>query len=72
VGEGVFDFIIVNSNLSHVPTGGQSNVTFDYHAAQVINPHARFIAADVVDTSIPSHHDPEKLGRTIMRRVWEA
>jgi hypothetical protein len=32
----------------------------------------RFIAADVVNVRLPSHHDPEKLARTIMRKVWQA
>jgi uncharacterized cofD-like protein len=72
IGDGVFDFVIVNSNLSHTPTGGQSQVTFDYQSAQLVAAHTRFIAADVVSTEIPSHHDPDKLSRTIMRRVWEA
>jgi uncharacterized cofD-like protein len=72
IGDNVFDFVIVNSNLSHTPTGGQSQVTFDYQAAQLLAPTTRFIAADVVSVSIPSHHDPDKLSRTIMRRVWEA
>jgi uncharacterized cofD-like protein len=72
IGDDVFNFVIVNSNLSHLPTGGQSQVNFDYQAAQLTTPHSRFIAADVVSTSIPSHHDSDKLSRTIMRRVWEA
>src|SRR5438105_6559957 len=34
VGESLFDFVIVNSNLNHLPTGGQSQVIFDYRDAQ--------------------------------------
>jgi uncharacterized cofD-like protein len=67
-----FDFIIVNSNLNHLPTGGQSQVIFDYQEAQRLAPRARFIAADVVNTKIPSHHDSEKLAKVIIKRVWEA
>jgi hypothetical protein len=26
----------------------------------------------VVNVRLPSHHDPEKLARTIMRKVWQA
>jgi len=26
----------------------------------------------VVNTRLPSHHDPDKLARSIMRRVWQA
>jgi uncharacterized cofD-like protein len=67
-----FDFIIVNSNLNHTPTGGQSQVIFDYQDAQRLDPRARFIAADVVNSKIPSHHEPEKLAKVIIKRVWEA
>jgi uncharacterized cofD-like protein len=72
VGENMFDFVIVNSNLNHLPTGGQSQVIFDYREAQRLCPHVRFIAGDVVNTRIPSHHDPHKLSRLIMKRVWDA
>jgi uncharacterized cofD-like protein len=67
-----FDFIVVNSNLNHLPTGGQSQVIFDYQDAQRLAPRARFIAADVVNSKIPSHHDSEKLAKVIIKRVWEA
>ncbi|HKC18232.1 MAG TPA: gluconeogenesis factor YvcK family protein, partial [Candidatus Dormibacteraeota bacterium] len=66
------DFIVVNSNLNHMPTGGQSQVIFDFQDAQRMEPRARFIAADVVNTHIPSHHEPEKLAKVIIKRVWEA
>ena len=72
VHDNVFDFVLVNSNLNHTPTGGQTQVMFDYQLAQRINPQARFLAADVVNTRIPSHHDPEKLARVIVKKVWEA
>ncbi len=72
VSDSFFDFVIVNSNLNHMPTGGQSQVIFDYQEAQRLVPQARFIAADVVNTRIPSHHDPNKLARVIIKRVWEA
>ncbi len=72
VNENLFDFVIVNSNLNYMPTGGQTQVMFDYHEAQRANPHARFIAGDVVNAKIPSHHDSDKLSRLIMKRVWEA
>jgi uncharacterized cofD-like protein len=71
-GEDLFDFAIVNSNLSHLPTGGQSQVLFDLQEVQRDFPQIRFIAADVVNVRIPSHHDPHKLARMVMKRVWEA
>jgi uncharacterized cofD-like protein len=70
--EDLFDFAIVNSNLSHTPTGGQSQVIFDFQQVQREFPRIRFIAADVVNIRIPSHHDPTKLSRLVMKRVWEA
>jgi uncharacterized cofD-like protein len=71
VGANLFDFVLVNSNLSHAPTGGQSQVIFK-PADSDKNPEVRFIASDVVNVTLPSHHDPDKLARTIMRKVWQA
>ncbi|HSP09634.1 MAG TPA: gluconeogenesis factor YvcK family protein [Candidatus Dormibacteraeota bacterium] len=71
VGANLFDFVLVNSNHSRVPTGGQSPVIFK-SSDGALHPEVRFIAADVVNNRIPSHHDPDKLSRTIMRRVWQA
>jgi uncharacterized cofD-like protein len=68
----LFDFAVVNSNLSHLPTGGQAQVLFDIDVVQGMHPSTRFIAADVVNVRIPSHHDPDKLARLVMKRVWEA
>jgi uncharacterized cofD-like protein len=71
VGADLFDFVLVNTNLSHAPTGGQSQVVFR-SADSNKHPEVRFIAADVVNVKLPSHHDPDKLARTIMRKVWQA
>jgi uncharacterized cofD-like protein len=71
VGSNMFDFVLVNSNHSHIPTGGQSQVIFKSEDG-TRHPEVRFIAADVVNVRVPSHHDPDKLARTIMRRVWQA
>lgn len=70
VGGNLFDFVIVNSNYSHTPTGGQSKVIFD-HAATT-HRDVRFVLADVVNSAIPSHHDPLKLTRVLMKKVWQA
>jgi uncharacterized cofD-like protein len=70
--ENLFDFVLVNANLNHLPTGGQSQVMFDHQDAVLSSPRVRFIAGDVVNTRIPSHHDPDKLARLLMKRVWEA
>src|ERR1700694_354813 len=70
-GANLFDFVLVNSNLSHTPTGGQTKVVFK-PTDMTRHPEVRFIAADVVNVRLPSHHDSDKLARTIMRKVWQA
>jgi uncharacterized cofD-like protein len=71
VGSNLFDFVLVNTNYSHQPTGGQSQVIYRTEDTTK-HPEVRFIGADVVNVRVPSHHDPDKLARTIMRRVWQA
>ena len=71
VGSNLFDFVLVNSNHAHQPTGGQSQVIFK-PADSSKHPEVRFIGADVVNARVPSHHDPDKLARSIMRKVWQA
>jgi uncharacterized cofD-like protein len=71
VGADLFDFVLVNSNTAHAPTGGQAPVIFR-PTDTTRHPEVRFIPADVVNVRIPSHHDPDKLARTIMRKVWQA
>ena len=71
VGANLFDFVLVNSNNAFPPTGGQSAVVFRPNDV-ARHPEVRFIAADVVNVRKPSHHDSDKLARTIMRKVWQA
>jgi uncharacterized cofD-like protein len=70
-GSNLFDFVLVNSNHGHLPTGGQSQVIFRPEDSSK-HPEVRFIGADVVNVRVPSHHDPDKLARSIMRKVWQA
>jgi uncharacterized cofD-like protein len=71
-GEELFDFALVNSNLSHLPTGGQSQVMFDSAEVRREFPQIRFVTTDVVNVRIPSHHDPQKLARELIKHVWDA
>ena len=71
VGANLFDYVLVNSNNAHAPTGGQAQVIFRAQDT-ARHPEVRFIPSDVVNVKIPSHHDSDKLARTIMRRVWQA
>ncbi len=73
VGGNLFDYVIVNSNLTPpLPASseraGVTRVNFDRQRSQ--EHPVRFVVADVVSTSISSHHDPDKLARVIMKRIW--
>jgi uncharacterized cofD-like protein len=73
VGGNLFDYVVVNSNYSHaLPSSaveaGITRVTFDRERASHRPVH--YILADVVNPRISTHHDPEKLARVIMKRVW--
>ena len=73
VGGNLFDYVVVNGNYSlalppSAVEAGISRVTFDRDRAATRPVH--YILADVVSPRISSHHDPEKLARVIMKRVW--
>src|ERR1051325_4071023 len=71
VGANLFDFVLVNSNTQSPPPGGQMTVV-SRPTDVAKHPEVRFIASDVVNVRKPSHHDSDKLARTIMRKVWQA
>src|SRR5258706_2005566 len=52
VGANIFDFVLLNSNHSHLPTGGQTQVIFRTEDS-TMHPEARFIASDAVNVRIP-------------------
>jgi uncharacterized cofD-like protein len=73
VGVTLFDYVIVNTNtgLPLPPSAVEAGVTrvgFDRDQAtlQPVN----YILADVASSQIPTHHDPEKLSKVIMKRIW--
>lgn len=73
VGGNLFDYVIVNSNLTFplppsAQAAGTSRVLFDRDTASRKQVH--YILADVVSPRVSSHHDPEKLARVIMKRIW--
>ncbi|HEX4580274.1 MAG TPA: gluconeogenesis factor YvcK family protein [Candidatus Dormibacteraeota bacterium] len=73
VGGNLFDYVIVNSNLApalpaSAQAAGTSRILFDRDQASKKPVH--YILADVVSPSVSSHHDPEKLARVIMKRIW--
>ncbi len=74
VGGNVFDYVIANSNhslplpASAVEDGSITRVVFDRERAAAKPVH--YILADVASPTVSTHHDPEKLARVIMKRVW--
>ena len=73
VGGNLFDYVIVNSNMSpalpaSAQAAGTSRILFDRDEASKKPVH--YILADVVSPAVSSHHDPEKLARVIMKRIW--
>ena len=73
VGANLFDYVIVNNNVGpplppSAAVAGVARVTFDRAAAE--QRPQRFVLADVVSATISTHHDPDKLARVIMKRIW--
>ncbi|MBV8445859.1 MAG: YvcK family protein, partial [Candidatus Dormibacteraeota bacterium] len=73
VGGNLFDYVIVNSNLApalpaSARDAGVTRTMFDRERASRKPLH--YILSDVVSTRVSSHHDPDKLARVIMKRVW--
>ncbi|MFN2451074.1 MAG: uridine diphosphate-N-acetylglucosamine-binding protein YvcK [Candidatus Dormibacteria bacterium] len=73
VGSNLFDYVIVNNNVApalpaSATVAGAARVTFDRATAE--HRPQRFVLADVVSATISTHHDPEKLARVIMKRIW--
>ncbi|HEV7678332.1 MAG TPA: gluconeogenesis factor YvcK family protein [Candidatus Dormibacteraeota bacterium] len=73
VGGNLFDYVVVNSNYqlpmpSSAVEAGITRVLFDRDRAAQRPVH--YILADVVSNKVSTHHDPEKLARVIMKRVW--
>ncbi|MDQ2960761.1 MAG: YvcK family protein [Candidatus Dormibacteraeota bacterium] len=73
VGGNLFDYVIVNSNMSpalpaSAQAAGTTRILFDREQASGKPVH--YILADVVSPAVSSHHDPEKLARVIMKRIW--
>ena len=72
-GGNLVDYVIVNSNLGlplpkSAADAGITRVAFDRDRASRRPVH--YILADVVNPRVSTHHDPEKLARVIMKRIW--
>ncbi|MGH7685222.1 MAG: uridine diphosphate-N-acetylglucosamine-binding protein YvcK [Candidatus Dormibacteria bacterium] len=73
IGGSLVDYVVVNSKMDlplprSAADAGITKVTFDRDRASQKPVH--YILADVVNSRVSTHHDPEKLARVIMKRVW--
>ena len=73
IGGSLVDYVIVNSNNGlplprSAVDAGITRVAFDRDRASRKPVH--YILADVVNNKVSTHHDPEKLARVIMKRIW--
>src|SRR5438067_2490249 len=71
----IFDFVVVNSNNnfplpSSAQTAGIKRVVYDPATVNQRSIHA--VLVDVVNPRISTHHDPDKLARAIMKKIWRS
>jgi uncharacterized cofD-like protein len=75
LGTNIFDFVLVNSNQSFpLPMSAQEagiqRVVYDQPTAS--DRSIRVLLADVVNSRLATHHDPEKLAKAIMKKIWRS
>jgi len=71
----IFDFVVVNSNNNFpLPPSAQAaaikRVVYDPATVNQRSIHA--VLVDVVNPRISTHHDPDKLARAIMKKIWRS
>jgi len=71
----IFDFVVVNSNNNFplpasAQTAGIKRVVYDPATVNQRSIHA--VLVDVVNPRISTHHDPDKLARAIMKKIWRS
>jgi uncharacterized cofD-like protein len=75
LGTNLFDFVVVNSNNNFpLPASAQAagirRVVYD--AATVNQRSIHAVLVDVVNSRLSTHHDPDKLARAIMKKIWRS
>ncbi len=75
MGTNIFDFVVVNSNNNFplppsAQTAGIKRVVYDPATVNQRSIHA--VLVDVVNSRISTHHDPDKLARAIMKKIWRS
>ena len=75
LGTNIFDFVLVNSNHNFPlpPSAQEAGIRrVVYDPATVNTRGLHVLLADVVSSRASTHHDPEKLARVIMKKIWKA
>jgi uncharacterized cofD-like protein len=75
LGTNIFDFIVINSNNNFpLPASAQAagirRVVYDPATVSQRSIHA--VLVDAVNPRISTHHDPDKLARAIMKKIWRS
>jgi len=75
VGGGVFDYVIVNSNLNYAlppsaAAAGSQHVVFDRDRVLEMEHGVHIVLSDVVAERPSTHHDPEKLAAAVMKQAY--
>ena len=75
LGSNIFDFVVINSNNNFpLPQSAQSagikRVIYDQATVSQRSIHA--VLVDVVNSRISTHHDPDKLAKAIMKKIWRS
>jgi uncharacterized cofD-like protein len=75
VGPGLFDYVVANSNLSlplsaNALAAGIRRVVFDRKRLLAHGPRPKYVLADLANSKLTTHHDPDKLAQVLMKRVW--
>jgi uncharacterized cofD-like protein len=75
LGTNIFDFIVINSN-NNFPLPGSAQAAgirrVVYDPATVSQRSIHAVLVDAVNPRISTHHDPDKLARAIMKKIWRS
>ncbi|TMF10985.1 MAG: YvcK family protein [Chloroflexi bacterium] len=75
LGSNIFDFVVVNSNNNFTlpPSAQEAGIRrVVYDPATVSKRSIHAVLVDVVNPRVSTHHDPDKLARAIMKKIWRS
>src|SRR5436853_6705705 len=75
LGTNIFDFVVVNSNNNFTlpPSAQAAGIRrVVYHPATGSKRSIHAVLVDVVNPRLSTHHDPDKLARAIMKKIWRS